>query len=143
MGQAESRYWAARSGPRDPQRNVIAGPAVYGPRRNLMRLRRCSGLLQNSLVNADDFVIGQDEDHFVDPIVIREELSRRVHSDLRRFRNRISISTAVDRWKRYRLDSVFNRELQRASIATRQSLWFTAFPAGPKRTDGVNDETSG
>jgi hypothetical protein len=43
VGQGESRYWAARSRPRDPQRNVIAVSAVYNRRRNLMRAEDVRG----------------------------------------------------------------------------------------------------
>ncbi len=99
--------------------------------------------MQKSAISSEDFVGCDDEDQLVDLIAVREELPRRLNGNLRCFRNRITIDSTTDRWKRNRLDSVPNRELQRVAVATCENFRFAAAAAPPNRADRVNDETRG
>ena len=68
--------------------------------------------LQKQLISAENFVTRDDEGHFVDFGVDREEFASRVNGNPRCFPNRITIRTATDRRKGNGLDSIFDRELQ-------------------------------
>src|SRR5439155_19566052 len=68
--------------------------------------------LQKPLINAEDLVTCDDENHFVDFVVGREEFARCFHGNARCFPNRITVGAATDRREGNRLDSVFNGEQQ-------------------------------
>jgi len=74
--------------------------------------RADSRALQKQLISAENFVTRDDEGHFVDFVVGREEFAGCVNGNPRCFPNRITIGTATDRRKGNRLDSIFDRELQ-------------------------------
>lgn len=94
--------------------------------------------LQKTLINAHVLFAPENKDHFVDLVLSRQEISRSIQGDLRRFSNWVAIRAATDRGKRDRPDPVFNRQLQRIPITIRQCLRFAAFPAAPHRSDRVN-----
>ena len=68
--------------------------------------------LQKQLISAENFVTRDDEGHFVDFGLDREEFAGRVNGNPRCFANRITIGTATDCGKGNRLDSIFDSELQ-------------------------------
>ena len=82
----------------------------------------------------------KNENHFVDLVLSRKEISRGFYCDLRCFGNRIAVCAATDRRESNRLDSIFNRELQRAPITIRQGLRLVVFSSFPNWTNGVNDK---
>ncbi len=82
----------------------------------------------------------EHKDYFVDRIVRREKLPRGFQRDLRGFVNRITVSAATDRRKRYRFDFLLHRKLQGIPVAICQRLRFSIFPAAPDRSHRVNDE---
>src|SRR5437016_5460772 len=71
----------------------------------------------------------------------REEISRGSYCDLRCIRKRIAICAATARRESNCLDSLFNRELQRAPITIRQGLRLVALSSSPNGADCVNDKT--
>src|SRR5438094_5635329 len=117
------------------QRNAILSSAS-------VNLRRAGGQrLQQSKIRVVNVLAPKNENHFVDFVLGREEISGGFYSDLRCFWNRIAICAATDRRKSNRLDSIFNRELQRAAITICQDLRLVAFSSSPNRADCVNDKT--
>ena len=68
--------------------------------------------LQQSAILLKDIFAPKNENHFVDLVGVREELTRDFQRYLCRFLNWIAVCAATDRRKRYRLNSVFDRELQ-------------------------------
>jgi len=108
-----------------------------------VNLRRAGGgqRLQQQAIRIVNIIAPKNENHFVDPVLSHEEISRGFYCDLRRFRDRITICAATDRRKSNRLDAIFNRELQRAPIAIRQDLRLMAFSSSPNRANCVNDKT--
>ena len=99
--------------------------------------------LQDSAIGFVDIVAPENKDHFIDLILACEEFSSGFYSDLRSFLEWVAVGAATDRRKRYGLDSVFHRDLQRIPVAICQGFGLAMFPATPDRSDGVNDESSG
>src|SRR6266478_8771986 len=99
--------------------------------------------LQEPEIGVVDIVAPENKDHFVDLILACEEFSGGFYTDLRSFLEWVAVGAATDRRKRYRLDSVFHRNLQRFSVTICQGLRLAMCPAMPGRSDGVDDESSG
>jgi hypothetical protein len=68
--------------------------------------------LQKPLIRAENFITCDDENHFVDFVVDREEFAGCFNGDPRCFPNRVTIGAATDRWEGNRLESVFKGEQQ-------------------------------
>src|SRR4030095_6286824 len=96
--------------------------------------------LQQRAIRIVNILAPKNENHFVDLVLGREEISGGLYGDLRCIRNRIAICAATDRRKSNRLDAIFNRELQRAPITISQGLRLTVFSSSPNRADRVNDK---
>ena len=64
------------------------------------------------MIRLINFLAPENENHFVDLVGAGEEFAGGFQRDLRRRLDRIAVGAATDRRKRYRLDSVFHRELQ-------------------------------
>ena len=94
-----------------------------------VNLRRAGGgqRLQQRAIRIVNIIAPKNENHFVDPVLSHEEISRGFYYDLPRFRDRITICAATDRRKSNRLDAIFNRELQRAPVTIRQDLRLMRF----------------
>ena len=99
--------------------------------------------LQQTAIRVVNIVAPENKDHFVDLILGCEEFSGGFYSDLRSFLEWVAVGAATDRRKGYRLDSIFDRNLQRISVAICQGLRLAICPAAPDRSDGVNYESSG
>jgi hypothetical protein len=120
------------------KRSITAGGEKYSA---LTRLRpavprlRC-GRKSAATVAADkrgEFRHLRRRRSLADFVADREEISRRLYSDLRRLSNRIAVDAATDCRESYRLDFVFDREPQRIPITIRQNLRFGPFPAPSRR----------
>ena len=71
-----------------------------------------NGLLQQLAIDFANIFVPENKNHFFDLVGAGEEFAGGFQRDLRRCLDRIAVGAATDRRKRYRLDSVFHRELQ-------------------------------
>jgi hypothetical protein len=84
----------------------------------------------------------KNENHFLDLIVRREKFAGRFQRNVRGLLERITVSAATDRRKRYCFDFIVHRELQRIAVAICECPRFVMFPATPNGSDSVNHEAS-
>src|SRR6476620_310381 len=103
---------------------------------------RHSSFLKRLTIRVVNVFAPNSENHFLGSIAHREKFARRFECNLRGFLNRITVSAATDRRKRQCFDFIFHCKLQRIAVAICKCSRLVMFPAGPDRTDGVNDESS-
>src|SRR5262249_20592698 len=101
------------------------------------------GPLQQLPIRIVNILTPKYKSYFVNPVIRRHKISHAFQCDLRCVWDRIAVSTATDRRKSNRLDSVFNRELQRTPITIRQGLRLAVFSPSPNRTNCVNHKACG
>src|SRR5213592_3687174 len=97
-----------------PSRSAKRGLALRRRLRNAPpAFHACAGAfptgkrLQQLPIGFANIFARENEGHVVNVVVVCEEFSCRFYSDLRSFLDRVAVSAATDRRKRYRLDSVF------------------------------------
>ena len=104
--------------------------------------RQAGKRLKQSAICLVNVLRPKNEEHFVDLVVLLEKFASCFKGDPRCLLNRITIGAATDRREGNRLNSIFDRELQRVPKTICQNLRFVALPACPDGADCVNHKTS-